>query len=159
MRFAARTFLWLFLPFSSLLLGSFWVVRTIAGSAVRDNLRNQVRENQRALVNERARNERQNRRILQGAAENSALEYGLQLFRSEARDKDQARSTVEDQLSELGDTVGFDYLTVTSSEGRLLAGVIRGEKGFSAIGEAEAQARDQGFFMVGGRAFYATSVD
>ena len=115
MRFATRAFLWLFLPFAALLAGSFWAVRTAALSAVREALRTSVRDNQVTLVREREQSESRNSRILRVAAENPALKAGLQLLATERSAKAAARRTVEDQLSEICDTMGFDFLAVSGS--------------------------------------------
>src|SRR4029078_8372865 len=133
MRFATRAFLWSFLPFAVLLGCSFWSVRTGALSAVRAALRSSVRENQVTLAREREQSEFRNARILRVAAENPALKAGLQLLATERSAKDAARRTVEDQLSEICDTMGFDFLAVSGTSGDPLAGVVRGPQGFSAI--------------------------
>src|SRR5690242_2282980 len=131
MRFATRAFLWSFLPFALLLASSFWVVRTVALSAVKEALRSAVRENQVMLARERERNEARNRRVLRVAAENPSLKAGLQLLATESRAREAARRTVEDQLSEICDTMGFDFLAVSSQSGEPLAGVIRQAQGFA----------------------------
>jgi len=133
MRFATRAFLWSFLPFAALLGGSFWAVRTVALSAVREALRTSVRDNQNTLVREREQNESRNTRILRVAAENPALKAGLQLLATERSARDAARRTVEDQLSEICDTMGFDFLAVSGSSGEPLAGVVRSKEGFSPM--------------------------
>ena len=125
MRFATRAFLWSFLPFTGLLAGSFWAVRTAALSAVKDALRSAVRDNQVTLAKERERSDLKNLRILRVVVENPALKAGLQLLATERRTPDAARRTVEDQLSEICDTMGFDFLAVSSPSGDPLAGVIR----------------------------------
>src|SRR5512133_2810396 len=125
MRFATRAFLWSFLPFTGLLAGSFWAVRTAALSAVRDN--------QVTLAKERERSELKNVRILRVVVENPALKAGLQLLATEHRAPDAARRTVEDQLSEICDTMGFDFLAVSSPSGEPLAGVVRRPEGFAPV--------------------------
>ena len=133
MRFATRAFLWSFLPFAALLAGSFWAVRTAALSAVREALRTSVRDNQVTLATEREKSESRNTRILRVAAENPSLKAGLQLLATERSARDAARRTVEDQLSEICDTMGFDFLAVSSPSGEPLAGVVRGKEGFAAM--------------------------
>ena len=146
MRFATRAFLWSFLPFAALLAGSFWAVRTAALSAVREALRTSVRDNQVTLVREREQSESRNTRILRVAAENPALKAGLQLLATERSARDAARRTVEDQLSEICDTMGFDFLAVSGPSGEPLAGVVRGKEGFAAMDlEAAAAARQRLF--------------
>ena len=163
MRFATRAFLWSFLPFTALLGGSFWAVRTAALSAVREALRTSVRDNQVTLVREREQNESRNTRILRVAAENPALKAGLELLATERSAKDAARRTVEDQLSEICDTMGFDFLAVSGPSGEPLAGVVRGKEGFSPM-DLKPDLKPlplpaRGFFATQDRTFQVTSVD
>jgi putative nucleotidyltransferase with HDIG domain len=161
MRFATRAFLWSFLPFAALLAGSFWAVRTAALSAVREALRTSVRDNQVTLVREREQNESRNTRILRVAAENSALKAGLELLATERSARAAARRTVEDQLSEICDTMGFDFLAVTGPSGEPLAGVVRGNEGFSPM-DLKPDLKplpSKGFFATRGGIFQVTSVD
>jgi putative nucleotidyltransferase with HDIG domain len=158
MRFATRTFLWSFLPFAALLAGSFWAVRTAALSAVRDALRSSVRDNQATLARERDQSDLRNTRILRVVAENPALKAGLQLLSTEQRARDAARRTVEDQLSEICDTMGFDFLAVSNTSGEPLAGVIRSQEGFTALDPEALSLPAQGFFSTQGRIFRVTSV-
>jgi len=158
MRFATRAFLWSFLPFAALLAGSFWAVRTAALSAVREALRTSVRDNQVTLARERERSESRNNRILRVAAENPALKAGLQLLATERSARDAARRTVEDQLSEICDTMGFDFLAVSGSSGEPLAGVIRGKEGFAPLDTEPPRLPETGFFSTQGQIFRVTSV-
>lgn len=158
MRFATRTFLWSFLPFAALLAGSFWAVRTAALSAVREALRSSLRDNQTTLVREREQSESRNARILRVAAENPALKAGLQLLATERSAKDAARRTVEDQLSEICDTMGFDFLAVSGSSGEPLAGVIRRKEGFGSLDTGPLHLPEKGFFSTHGQIFRVTSV-
>jgi putative nucleotidyltransferase with HDIG domain len=157
MRFATRTFLWSFLPFAALLGGSFWAVRTAALSAVREALRTSVRDNQATLVREREQSETRNTRILRVAAENPALKAGLQLLATERSARAAARRTVEDQLSEICDTMGFDFLAVLDPSGEPLAGVVRGKEGFFPM-DLKPLLPAKGFFSTQGRIFEVTSV-
>ncbi|MBZ5631583.1 MAG: HD domain-containing protein [Acidobacteriia bacterium] len=158
MRFTTRTFLWSFLPFAVLLAGSFWAVRTAALSAVREALRTSVRDNQVTLAREREQSESRNTRILRVAAENPALKAGLQLLATERSARDAARRTVEDQLSEICDTMGFDFLAVSGASGNPLAGVIREKEGFSPMDLKPLRLPAKGFFSTEGRIFQVTSV-
>jgi putative nucleotidyltransferase with HDIG domain len=157
MRFATRAFLWSFLPFAALLAGSFWAVRTAALSAVREALRTSVRDNQVTLVREREQSESRNTRILRVAAENPALKAGLQLLAIERSAREAARRTVEDQLSEICDTMGFDFLAVSGTSGEPLAGVVRGKEGFAPM-DLKLLLPPKGFFATQGHIFRVTSV-
>jgi HD-GYP domain-containing protein (c-di-GMP phosphodiesterase class II) len=158
MRFATRTFLWSFVPFAVLLTASFWAMRTAVLSAVRDGLRASVRENQVSLARERTRSEVQNQRVLGVVAENPALKAGVRLLISDRGYPDDARRTVEDQLSELCDSLGFDLLEVSSPAGEPLAGIMRQPDGFAALDWTGTHPPQRGFFSTEAGVFRVTSV-
>jgi putative nucleotidyltransferase with HDIG domain len=158
MRFATRTFLSSFVPFAALLAIGFWAVRASVIATVRDGLRASVRDNQIALAREPARNEARNRKLLQGVAENPTLKAGLQLLATERRARDQARNTVQDQLSEICDSLSFDFIMVSGTQGEPLAAVIREAAGFAPLSLIRLQPPEQGFFSVDDRLYEVTSV-
>ena len=158
MRFSTRTFLWSFLPFAALLAGSFWAVRASALAAVRGALQSAVRDNQMTLAREHQRNELKTTRILRVVVENPSLKAGLQLLATERRAPEAARRTVEDQLSEICDTMGFDFLAVSSPTGQPLAGIIRGDGGFAPVSLDRLKLPAGGFFSMQDRTFRVTTV-
>jgi len=184
MRFATRTFLSSFVPFAVLLAVSFWAIRVSVISTVRDGLRASVRDNQVALAREQARNQARDRKWLQGVAESSTLKAGLQLLYTErvgapanqsrksveeqahnavldlaySTAQDQARNTVQDQLSEICDSLGFDFIMVSSVRGEPLAAVLRNAGGFTPIKFFHLQPPEHGFFSADNRLYEVTSV-
>ena len=184
MRFATRTFLSSFVPFAILLAVSFWAIRVSVISTVRDGLRASVRDNQVALAREQARNQARDRKWLQGVAESSTLKAGLQLLYTErvgapanqsrksveeqahnavldlaySTAQDQARNTVQDQLSEICDSLGFDFIMVSSVRGEPLAAVLRNAGGFTPIKFFHLQPPEHGFFSADNRLYEVTSV-
>ena len=184
MRFATRTFLSSFVPFAILLAVSFWAIRVSVISTVRDGLRASVRDNQVALSREQARNQARDRKWLQGVAESSTLKAGLQLLYTErvgaptnqsrksveeqahnavldlaySTAQDQARNTVQDQLSEICDSLGFDFIMVSSVRGEPLAAVLRNAGGFTPIKFFHLQPPEHGFFSADNRLYEVTSV-
>lgn len=123
-RFRTRTFLICFVPFAVLLAGSFWMVQRFVQSTVRDGLRASLRETQSTIAGMRAEGDLQNSRFLRVAGENASLKAGIQLLLSN-RESPAARRTVEDQLRELGEHMGFDFLLVSDPGGTPLAAVVR----------------------------------
>jgi hypothetical protein len=109
MRFGVRTFLWSFVPFALLLLGSFWVIQTKMISTVRNGLRASLREKQVAMAYLQSKSELQNSRFLRIVGESAALKAGMQLVLANPGSVD-ARLTVEDQLREICENLGFDFL-------------------------------------------------
>ena len=123
-RFRTRAFLICFIPFAALLAGSFWMVQRFVQSTVREGLRSSLRENQLTIASMHARGDLQNSRFLSVVGENAALKAGIQILLSNPASP-AARRTVEDQLRELGEHMGFDFLLVAAPNGTPLAGVIR----------------------------------
>src|ERR1700722_21008480 len=131
MRFRTRAFLICFLPFAVLLSGSFWMVQRVVQSTLRGRLRSSLRENQIAIARIHAESDLQNNRFLKVAGENASLKAGMQLLRSTSG-SEAAKRTVEDQLRELGEHMGFDFLVISAPNGMPLAAVVRRPQGSSA---------------------------
>lgn len=124
MRFATRTFLFSFVPFAILLTLSFWTIQKLVEVKVRDGLRESLRKTHASMSKVRRKSELQNSRFLRVIAENQSLKQGLQLLMTE-RTSPEARLTVEDQLREMCQSMGFDYLLASDADGGPLAGVMR----------------------------------
>ena len=146
MRFRTRVFLLGFLPFVLLLGGSFWAIQGLVQATVRTGLQATLRENQISIARLRSRGELKNGRFLKVAGENAALKAGMQLLLSYPGNN-AARATVEDQLGELCERMGFDFLMVSDASAAPLAGVIRsfgnGGKGPSIVPVLGALPRTQ----------------
>ncbi|HEX4311465.1 MAG TPA: HD-GYP domain-containing protein [Acidobacteriaceae bacterium] len=158
-RFQTRAFLICFIPFALLLGGSFWMIQRFVQSTVREGLRASLRENQAAIANLHAKGDLQNSRFLKVAGENAALKAGIELLRSNPNSP-AARRTLEDQLRELGEHMGFDFLLVSAPNGAPLTGVIRP----SVAGElvpldiTVLQNASSGLLMLDGQTFQVASV-
>jgi HD-GYP domain-containing protein (c-di-GMP phosphodiesterase class II) len=123
-RFQTRAFLLCFVPFAVLLACSFWIVQGHVQSTVRDGLLVSMRENQRSIASIHAKSDLENNRFLRVAGENTALKAGMELLRQNPGSAT-ARRTVEDQLRELCEHMGFDFLMVSAPDGTPMAGVVR----------------------------------
>jgi len=128
MRFRTRVFVLYFAPVALLLAVSFWAIQSLVQATVRDGLRTTLRENQLSMARLRSRSDLENSRFLKVAGENAALKAGMQLLLS-APANVAARATVEDQLGELCERMGFDLLMVANPNGVPIAGVIRAGAG------------------------------
>ena len=164
MRFRTRAFLICFVPFAGLLACSFWMIQRFVQSTVRDGLHTSLRQNQRAIADIHAKGDLQNSRFLKVVGENPALKAGMQLLLSNSGSK-AAQRTVEDQLRELGEHMGFDFLLVSAPNGKPLAGVVResvnGADGHSQLvpmNTAALERANAGLLEVGGRTFQVASV-
>ncbi|HUH64028.1 MAG TPA: HD-GYP domain-containing protein [Terracidiphilus sp.] len=123
-RFRTRAFLICFIPFAVLLACSFWMIQRSVESTVRDGLRASLGESQLSIARIHAKSDLQNSRFLKVAGENAALKAGVELLLSHPGNEG-ARRTVEDQLRELGEHMGFDFLLVSARNEVPLAGVAR----------------------------------
>jgi len=163
-RFRTRTFLICFIPFAMLLAISFWMVQRFVQSTVRDGLHTSLRGSQVAIANIHAKGDLQNSRFLRVAGENTALKAGMQLLAG-SRSSDAARRTVEDQLRELGEHMGFDFMLVSTPDGLPRAGVVREA---AVHNEAHGQLvpldlslvdrNSAGFLLLNGRTFQLASI-
>jgi HD-GYP domain-containing protein (c-di-GMP phosphodiesterase class II) len=146
------------------LASSFWLIQRFVQATVRDGLHTSLRESQVAIANIHAKGDLQNSRFLKVAGENTALKAGIELLRTNPH-SDGARRTVEDQLRELGEHMGFDFMLISAPDGSPLAGVVR----HSAAGpEVHSQlipldlsavtSNHAGFLLLGGRTFQVASV-
>lgn len=158
-----RAFILCFLPFTILLTISFWMIQRFVQSTVRDGLHTSLRESQVAIANIHAKGDLQNSRFLRVAGENTALKAGMELLIANPQSAD-ARSTVEDQLRELGEHMGFDFMLVTAPSGKPLAGVARQGSPKTHNGQLvplDASRLDNtqsGFLLLQGRIFQVASV-
>lgn len=157
MRFATRTFLYSFIPFALLLTGSFWAIQEMVESTVHDRLSAALRDTQTLIARVRSKGELQNSRFLRVIGENAALKAGLQVMQVEPGSPE-ARHTVEDQLRDVGEKLGFDLLTVADAQGRPLAGVLRREGKLSAIDAAAIRPPRRGFLSLGDHTYQVTSI-
>ncbi|HLY16974.1 MAG TPA: HD-GYP domain-containing protein [Bryobacteraceae bacterium] len=156
MRFATRTFLWSFVPFVLLLLGSFWAIQKLVEHTVRDGLRSSLRQTHVSVARVHAHSELQNSRFLKILGENATLKAGLQLLLAAPKSSD-AQRTVEDQLREICEKLGFDFLLVSNPDGAALAGVMRVGEQLVGMDIARIQPPQQGFATVGERSYQVVS--
>ncbi len=124
MRFATRTFLLSFAPISLLLLGSFSAVQVLVQRAVREQSQASLRQTHESIARMQSKTEARDGRLLRILGENSTLKAGLQLLLAAHNSRD-ARATVEDQLREMSEQLGFDFLMISDPSGKPLAGVFR----------------------------------
>jgi len=157
-----RAFLLCFVPFTLLLASSFWMIQRSVQSTVRDGLRTSLRENQVAIAKIHAKADLQKSRFLRVAGENSSLKAGIELLLAH-RDNASARNTVDDQLRELGEHMGFDFMLVSAPDRTPLAGVVRqggpGGKGqLVPVDLSQLDPNRGGFVRLGGRTFQVAAV-
>jgi len=140
------------------------MIQRFVQSTVRDGLHTSLRQSQVAIANIHAKADLQNSRFLKVAGENTALKAGIELLITRPQSI-AARSTVEDQLRELGEHMGFDFMLVSAPDGQPLAGVVRPSR---TPGEARTQLipldlseldrNQKGFLLLLGHTFQVASV-
>ncbi len=164
MRFRTRAFLYCFVPFALLLACSFWMIQNLVQSRVRDGLRTSLLENNKAVARVLSKSDLQNSQFLRVVGENAALKAGLQLLLSYPENAD-ARRTVEDQLRELCDHMGFSLLVVSGPPlpGRdetagPLAGVHRTDGSLKPLDVASLTLPRSGMTMLNGLPYRIASV-
>ncbi len=139
------------------------MIQRFVQSTVRDGLHTSLRESQVAIANIHAKGDLQNSRFLKVAGENAALKAGMQLLLANPQSAD-ARGTVEDQLRELGEHMGFDFMLISAPNGKPLAGVARQGESRSRKGQlvplisASLDRSSTGFLLLDGRTFQVASV-
>ena len=156
MRFATRAFLWSFIPFALLLAGSFWAIQQRVQNTVRSGLRSSLREAHMSMARLRQESELQNSRFLRIVAENPSLKAGLQLLLINPK-SGAARLTLEDQLREIAETLRFDFLLVSNSDGAPLAGIVRIDNQLVAMDIKRMKPPQQGFFTLGESTYQVNS--
>jgi HD-GYP domain-containing protein (c-di-GMP phosphodiesterase class II) len=162
-RFQTRAFFLCFVPFAVLLAGTFWTIQSLVQLTIRGGLRTSVRNSQAEMAKIYARSELENNRFLKVAGENTSLKAGIELLLAHPHNID-ARSTVEDQLRELGERMGFDFMLVSSTAGTPIAAVMREAHSRSGPGElvpldvSLLKSGHAGFLVLGGQTFQMGSV-
>lgn len=162
-RFRTRAFILCFIPFAALLGTSFWTIQRFVQSTIREGLQASLRDSQLTIANIHEKSDLQNSRFLKVAGENSGLKAGIQLI-LENPQSDSARRTVEDQLRELGEHMGFDFMLVSRADGSPLAGMSRQSSPSQPHGQlvpletAHLDRVNAGFISLEGRTFQVASV-
>jgi HD-GYP domain-containing protein (c-di-GMP phosphodiesterase class II) len=157
MRFSTRAFLLCFVPFSLLLTGSFWAVQKLVQSTVRSGLRTSLRENQLSVARLRSQNDLQYSLLLKVVGENTSLKAGLQLLVTYPGNS-AARQTVEDQLRDLCEQMGVDFLMVSDAAGTPVAGVIRTHGKLAPLGPRVTQLPRRGLMTQEEQVYQIASV-
>lgn len=139
------------------------MIQRFVQSTVRDGLHKSLRESQIAIAGIHTKGDLQNSRFLRVAGENSGLKAGMELLLANRASAD-ARSTVEDQLRELGERMGFDFMLISGPNGAPLAGVVRQNASKTQKGQlvpldaSDLEPGNSGFRVIDGRTFQVASV-
>ena len=140
------------------------MIQRFVQSTVRDGLHTSLRESQVAIASIHAKGDLQNSRFLKVAGENTALKAGMVLLLANP-DNEAARRTVEDQLRELGERMGFDFMLISTSDGSPRVGVVRQSPARNEthgqlvpLDPSRVDRNHAGFLLLNGRTFQVASV-
>jgi HD-GYP domain-containing protein (c-di-GMP phosphodiesterase class II) len=136
---------------------SFWMVQRFVASTVRESVRGELRAQQEAIVAAHYAAALENSRFLKIAGENTGLKAGMILLRTYPGNES-ARRTVEDQLRELGERMGFDFMVVSGPDGAAMAGVLRQAEQLLPVRASKVQPDKAGLLLVEGRLLRVGSV-
>jgi HD-GYP domain-containing protein (c-di-GMP phosphodiesterase class II) len=157
MRFRTRAFLCCFVPFALLLAASFWLIQGRVLLTVRDGLRRSLLEKHEAVAQVLANSDLQSSRFLKVVGENAALKAGMQLLLTYPNNAE-ARRTVEDQLHELCDRMGFATLMVVGADGKPMAGVMRHGNDTGPLDMARVKVSPSGLMLLDRVAYQVASI-
>jgi signal transduction histidine kinase len=123
---ASRAFLAASLPVCGVLGASFFALNTLVEQHVKQGLRDSLQKSAEVILKAHDASERRTARFVSALAENAGLKAAIGLLREAPPTQDaiaQIRSTIEAQLVELHDLVGYDFLAVTDWSGHTIAAV------------------------------------
>ena len=119
-----RAFLFSFIPMCVVLAASFCALSTLAQRHVKEGLRRSLQESQEAAFRADEVSSRRIGRLVSVLAESAGLKAAIGLLHdASAESRADARRTVEAQLRDMHEMVGYDLLAITDWDGRTLAAV------------------------------------
>lgn len=119
-----RAFLFSFIPMCVVLAASFYALGTLAQRHVKEWLRRSLQESQEAAFRADEVSSRRISQFVSVLAESAGLKAAIGLLRDASADsRADARRTVEAQLRDMHEMVGYDLLAITDWDGKTLAAV------------------------------------
>jgi signal transduction histidine kinase len=119
-----RAFLLSFVPMCAVLGISFWALSALAGRHVKEDLRKSLQESQELVLRANESSSRRVGQFISVLAESAGLKAAIGLMRDVSpASRDQARRTVEAQLRDMHDLVGYDLLAIADWKGNTAAAV------------------------------------
>jgi HD-GYP domain-containing protein (c-di-GMP phosphodiesterase class II) len=140
-----------------LLAGSFWIIQRQVQMRVSDGLVESLRQNHQAVAQVIRKSDLQSSRFLKVVGENAALKAGVRLLLSYPENSE-ARLTVEDQLRELCEHMGFALLIVSGRDDVPLAGVFRADGTVTPLDMANVTVSRKGLMLLNGLVYQVASV-
>lgn len=128
-RFASlttRAFLFSLLPVCGVLLASFFALNTLVQRRVKDGLRDSLQKSEDQVIRANEESSRQISQFVKVVADSPGLKAAIGLVHEVPATPENAaeiRRTIEAQLGEIHNLVGYDFLAVTDWKGRTIAAV------------------------------------
>ena len=159
MPLATRAFLYSFLPVCAVLIASFAGLNAVVTERVKESLRDSLAKSEETLA--RA-NDDYTRRVAQFAAvltDNAGLKAAVSLLHEPAAKENgaQVRRTIEAQLREIHELVGYDLLAVTDWKGQMAAALEFHDGAVWTVQELPPLASQPGLAEVNGTLYELTS--
>ncbi|SPE29181.1 putative Histidine kinase [Candidatus Sulfopaludibacter sp. SbA3] len=154
-----RAFLFSFVPMCVVLAASFLALSTLAERRVKEGLRRSLQESQELVFRANEASSRRVGQFVSAMAESAGLKAAIGLMRDASpANRDDARRTVEAQLRDIHDLVGYDLLAVTDWKGNAVAAVdYRGSESRSLRGLPES-AGPAALMELGGLVYEVSTV-
>ncbi|MEZ5366656.1 MAG: hypothetical protein R2748_31025 [Bryobacterales bacterium] len=147
-----RAFVYSFTPVALVLACGAWATQLMVTRQIKDGLRESLRQTRAFVAKAQAHQELQNQRFLSVVSENPVLKAGMELALLERGDE-AARRTLEEQLVDYGERLGFDLLMATDNAGEPLAMVRRDGDALASSSLIEAPRGTEGVWRIGGRPY------
>ncbi|MEZ5396968.1 MAG: hypothetical protein R2724_29885 [Bryobacterales bacterium] len=147
-----RAFVYSFTPVALVLACGAWATQLMVTRQIKDGLRESLRQTRAFVAKAQAHQELQNQRFLSVVSENPVLKAGMELALLERGDE-AARRTLEEQLVDYGERLGFDLLMATDNAGEPLAMVRRDGDALASSSLIEAPRGTEGVWRIGGKPY------
>ncbi len=123
---ATRAFLFSFLPVCAVLAGSFFALNALVQQRVKNSLRDSLEKSEDLLARADEDYSRRTNQLVSVLAESAGLKAAIGLLHeapANAENLAEIRHTIEAQLREIHNLVGYDLLAITDWKGRTMAAV------------------------------------
>lgn len=156
---ATRAFLLSFIPMCVVLGISFWALSTLAEQRVKEGLRRSLQESHELAFRANESSSRRVSQFISVLAESAGLKAAIGLMRDVSpASRDEARRTVEAQLRDMHDLVGYDLLAITDWNGNTAAAVDYRGGASRSLDRLPASAGPAALMELGGLVYEVSTV-
>ena len=157
---AMRAFLFAFVPMVLTLLLCFIVVQKAVEGRIKDRLRASLHETETRISRRDAEHSQQTLRTLYTLTENPSLKAGITLLQQnrDSRLHEQVQETLERQLNEMGNSLGFDLMLLEDSANQPLVGTAGPQRSRVDLKAAAVEFIAPGLLRVHGNLFEVAAI-